>query len=118
MGDAVEHEGFNDPSLWLVQDFRKETRERNPNLHLKMSGQFGFMGKIGATDEAVAVLNDQPYIFTILVVVLVILILQITFHWYIHHATLKPEQIKKKEPKGAKKKPAAPASGAKPPAAR
>ncbi|KAI0900964.1 hypothetical protein F4806DRAFT_491853 [Annulohypoxylon nitens] len=54
-----------------------------------MSGQFGFMSKIGATDAAVATLNDQPYIFTILV----------------------PEQKKKKEPKD--KKPAA-----KPPAAR
>ncbi|KAI1344055.1 hypothetical protein F5Y15DRAFT_411907 [Xylariaceae sp. FL0016] len=58
-----------------------------------MSGQFGFMSKIGATDEAVAVLNDQPYIFTILVVVL-------------------PEQKKKKE-----KKPAA-GKGGKPPAQR
>ncbi|KAI1093404.1 hypothetical protein F5B19DRAFT_491483 [Rostrohypoxylon terebratum] len=57
-----------------------------------MSGQFGFMSKIGATDAAVATLNDQPYIFTILVVIL-------------------PEQKKKKEPKD--KKPAA-----KPPAAR
>ncbi|KAH7040124.1 uncharacterized protein B0I36DRAFT_357467 [Microdochium trichocladiopsis] len=35
-----------------------------------MSGQFGFMSKLGATDEAVAVLNDQPYIFTILMVVI------------------------------------------------
>ncbi|KAI5928051.1 hypothetical protein F4810DRAFT_705945 [Camillea tinctor] len=41
-----------------------------------MSGQFGFMAKLGATPEAVAVLNDQPYVFTILVVVLVILIAQ------------------------------------------
>ncbi|KAI1456148.1 hypothetical protein F4805DRAFT_459000 [Annulohypoxylon moriforme] len=58
-----------------------------------MSGQFGFMSKIGATDAAVATLNDQPFIFTILVVILV------------------PEQKKKKEPKD--KKPAG-----KPPAAR
>ncbi|KAI0013225.1 hypothetical protein F4779DRAFT_613755 [Xylariaceae sp. FL0662B] len=58
-----------------------------------MSGQFGFMSKIGATDQAVATLNDQPYIFTVLVVVL-------------------PEQKKKKEPK-ANKKP-----GGKPPAQR
>ncbi|CAJ2511609.1 Uu.00g072340.m01.CDS01 [Anthostomella pinea] len=66
-----------------------------------MSGQFGFMSKIGATDEAVAVLNDQPYVFTILVVVLVIIIAQITLHWYIHYATMKPEQKKKKaESKG------------------
>ncbi|KAI1210289.1 uncharacterized protein F4807DRAFT_459666 [Annulohypoxylon truncatum] len=60
-----------------------------------MSGQFGFMAKIGATDAAVATLNDQPYLFTILVVILVALILQ-----------------SKKEPKDSKK------SGAKPPAAR
>ncbi|KAI0181497.1 hypothetical protein GGR52DRAFT_567719 [Hypoxylon sp. FL1284] len=76
-----------------------------------MSGQFGFMAKIGASDAAVATLNDQPYIFTILVVVLVAVILQIVFLWYIHHATLKPEQKKKKEPKGKK-------AGGKPPAAR
>ncbi|XDG03407.1 hypothetical protein ABKA04_003022 [Annulohypoxylon sp. FPYF3050] len=76
-----------------------------------MSGQFGFMSKIGATDAAVATLNDQPYIFTILVVILVALILQSVLIWYIHYATMKPEQKKKKEPKD--KKPAA-----KPPAAR
>ncbi|OTB03388.1 hypothetical protein M426DRAFT_12540 [Hypoxylon sp. CI-4A] len=70
-----------------------------------MSGQFGFMAKIGATNEAVAVLNDQPYIFTILVVILVILILQSVFIWYIHYATMKPEQKKKKEPKKDNKKP-------------
>ena len=69
-----------------------------------MSGQFGFMSSIGATDEAVAVLNDQPILFTILVVVLVSLILQGVFIWYIHYATMKPEQKKKKEKKdGAKK---------------
>ncbi|KAI0385365.1 hypothetical protein F5Y04DRAFT_276699 [Hypomontagnella monticulosa] len=78
-----------------------------------MSGQFGFMSKIGATDQAVATLNDQPYIFTILVVVLVALILQSILIWYIHYATMKPEQKKKKEPK---KKAAAP--GGKPPAQR
>jgi len=59
-----------------------------------MSGQFGFMSKLGATDEAVAVLNDQPYIFTILMVVIVCIALQITLHWYIHYATMKPEQRK------------------------
>ncbi|KAI0885326.1 uncharacterized protein GGS22DRAFT_163434 [Annulohypoxylon maeteangense] len=77
-----------------------------------MSGQFGFMSKIGATDQAVATLNDQPYIFTILVVILVTLILQSVFIWYIHYATMKPEQKKKKEPKDSKK------PAAKPPAAR
>ncbi|KXJ96582.1 hypothetical protein Micbo1qcDRAFT_229446 [Microdochium bolleyi] len=62
-----------------------------------MSGQFGFMRSLGATDEAVAVLNDQPYIFTILMVVIVCIALQITLHWYIHYATMKPEQRKAKE---------------------
>lgn len=76
-----------------------------------MSGQFGFMSKIGATDAAVATLNDQPYLFTILVVILVALILQSVLIWYIHYATMKPEQKKKKAPADAKK-------GGKPPAAR
>ncbi|KAI1418274.1 hypothetical protein F5Y13DRAFT_184785 [Hypoxylon sp. FL1857] len=75
-------------------------------------GQFGFMAKIGATDAAVATLNDQPYLFTILVVVLVALILQSILIWYIHYATMKPEQKKKKAPKDNKK------PGGKPPAAR
>lgn len=70
-------------------------------------GQFGWFLKIGATPEAVAVLNDQPYLFTILLVVLAILSLQITFQWYIHYATMKPEQKKKKEKKGPAKPPAA-----------
>ncbi|KAI8964792.1 hypothetical protein F5Y11DRAFT_345244 [Daldinia sp. FL1419] len=64
-----------------------------PGVPSPPGGQFGFMSKIGATDEAVRTLNDQPYLFTILVVVL-------------------PEQKKKKEPKGGKK------AGGKPPAAR
>lgn len=63
--------------------------------------QFDWFSKIGATPQAVAVLNDQPYLFTILIVVLLILILQGVFIWYIHFATLKPEQKKKKE-KGGK----------------
>lgn len=67
-------------------------------------GQFDWFLKIGATQQAVNTLNDQPYLFTILLVVLGIIILQITFTWYIHWATMKPEQKKKKEPKkGAKK---------------
>lgn len=65
-------------------------------------GQFDWFRSIGATPQAVAVLNDQPYLFTILVVVLIILTLQGVFIWYIHWATLKPEQKKKKEPKGEK----------------
>ncbi|POS77816.1 hypothetical protein DHEL01_v203791 [Diaporthe helianthi] len=64
-------------------------------------GQFDWFSKIGATPQAVAALNDQPYLFTILIVVLLILILEGVFIWYIHFATMKPEQKKKKE-KGAK----------------
>ncbi|KAK4241060.1 hypothetical protein C8A03DRAFT_30777 [Achaetomium macrosporum] len=64
-------------------------------------GQFDWFGKIGATPEAVAVLNDQPILFTILLIVLVALILQCVLLWYIHYATMKPEQKVKK----AKKKP-------------
>ncbi|KAI2783198.1 hypothetical protein F4815DRAFT_442646 [Daldinia loculata] len=79
--------------------------QQNPNLPSPPGGQFGFMSKIGATDAA-------PYLFTILVVVLVSLILEGVFMWYIHYATLKPEQKKKKAPKGDKK------AGGKPPAAR
>jgi hypothetical protein len=78
-------------------------------------GQFDFFRSIGATAEAVAVLNDQPQLFTILIVVLIALALQCTLIWYIHFATMKPEQKVKKAKKGdnAKAKP-----GAKPPAAR
>lgn len=61
--------------------------------------QFNWFLKIGATQQAVNVLNDQPYLFTILVVVLLILIAMGVFIWYIHWATLKPEQRKKKEKK-------------------
>ncbi|GAP83748.1 hypothetical protein SAMD00023353_0501450 [Rosellinia necatrix] len=77
------------------------------------SGQFNFLGKIGATPEAVATLNDQPHVFYVLVGALVVLILQGLFIWYIHFATMKPEQKKKKEKKADEKKP-----GAKPPAQR
>ncbi|KAL5083643.1 hypothetical protein Trisim1_001020 [Trichoderma cf. simile WF8] len=63
-------------------------------------GQFDWFKKIGATDEAVAVLNDQPYLFTTLVVVLVVLIAQSGFLWFIHWATFKPSQ-KKAPKKGA-----------------
>lgn len=66
---------------------------------------FDWFKAIGATDEAVATLNDQPILFTILLVVLVALILQGVVLWYIHYATLKPEQKKKKEKKGAKPAP-------------
>ncbi|KPM39458.1 hypothetical protein AK830_g7101 [Neonectria ditissima] len=71
-------------------------------------GQFDWFSKIGATDEAVAVLNDQPILFTILLIVLVAVGLQFALHWYIGFATLKPEQRKAaqaaKEKKAAAKK--------------
>ncbi|KAK3387124.1 hypothetical protein B0H63DRAFT_521194 [Podospora didyma] len=63
-------------------------------------GQFDWFSKIGATPQAVAVLNDQPILFTVLLIVLVVIGLQITLLWYIHHATMKPEQKKKKDKKG------------------
>jgi len=67
--------------------------------------QFQWFRTLGATEEAVMVLNDQPVLFTILLVVLVTLILHGVLLWYIHHATLKPEQMKKKkEAKPAEKK--------------
>ncbi len=78
-------------------------------------GQFDWFGSIGATPQAVAVLNDQPILFTILIIVLIAVILQIVLLWYIHFATMKPEQKAKKD----KKKPAAKDNKpAKPPAMR
>ena len=71
------------------------------------SGQFGWFLKIGATPQAVAVLNDQPYLFTTLIVVLIGIILEVVLIWYIHFATLKPEQKKKKEDKKKKAGPPA-----------
>ena len=67
-------------------------------------GQFGWFAKIGATPEAVNVLNDQPVLFTILVLVLLGVIGLGLLIWYIHFATIKPEQKKKKEPKKDAKK--------------
>ncbi|KAM3498558.1 hypothetical protein MY10362_008132 [Beauveria mimosiformis] len=58
--------------------------------------KFDFLRSVGATKEAVAVLNDQPNLFTNLIVVLIGLGAQATLLWYIHYATLKPEQKKKK----------------------
>ena len=63
-------------------------------------GQFDWFSSIGATPQAVAVLNDQPELFTILIVVLIALIAEIVLIWYIHFATMKPEQKKKKPKKG------------------
>ncbi|CAG7561477.1 unnamed protein product [Fusarium equiseti] len=67
-------------------------------------GQFDWFSSIGATDEAVATLNDQPVIFTILLVVLVAVAVQIVLLWYIHYATMKPEQRKAAQDKKDKKK--------------
>ncbi|EFX03457.1 hypothetical protein CMQ_385 [Grosmannia clavigera kw1407] len=64
-------------------------------------GEFDWFSKIGATKEAVAVLNDQPILFTILIIVLIAVALLITLIWYIHYATMKPGQ-KKKKPTDAK----------------
>ncbi|GAB1313252.1 hypothetical protein MFIFM68171_03462 [Madurella fahalii] len=68
-------------------------------------GQYDWFSSIGATPEAVAVLNDQPILFIILIIVLIAIILQCVLLWYIHYATLKPEQKVKKDKKD-KKKPA------------
>ncbi|KAM4060030.1 hypothetical protein HRG_002351 [Hirsutella rhossiliensis] len=56
---------------------------------------FDWLKSVGATNEAVAVLNDQPNLFVNLVVVLIGLTLQCLFLWFIHFATLKPEQKRK-----------------------
>ncbi|KAI1349388.1 hypothetical protein F5Y01DRAFT_289482 [Xylaria sp. FL0043] len=81
-----------------------------------VQGQFAWLAKIGATPEAVATLNDQPYVFFVLVAGLVICILEGLFIWWIHIATMKPEQKKKKEKKGKGKDEKKP--GGKPPAQR
>ncbi|KYK61262.1 hypothetical protein DCS_02404 [Drechmeria coniospora] len=60
---------------------------------------FDWLKAVGATNEAVAVLNDQPQLFVTLILVIVGLIIQCLVIWYIHFATLKPEQKKKKEKK-------------------
>jgi len=72
--------------------------------------QFDWFRSIGATPEAVAALNAQPLLVYILIAVIVSLAGEGVLIWFIHHATLKPEQKKKKEP--AKK------AGNKPPAKR
>ena len=65
-------------------------------------GQFDWFRSIGATKEAVATLNDQPYLFTTLILVLIAITLECALLWYIHYTTLKPEQ-KKKAKAGDKK---------------
>lgn len=75
-------------------------------------GSFDWLSKVGATPQAVATLNDQPDLFVKLVIVLIGLGMQCLLIWYIHYATLKPSQRKKKDTKkGGAAKPAA-AAGA------
>lgn len=67
-------------------------------------GSFDFLGSVGATDQAVAVVNDQPELFTTLVLVLLGLGAECGLIAWIHFATLKPSQKKKKkETKGGEK---------------
>ncbi|TGJ78229.1 hypothetical protein E0Z10_g10534 [Xylaria hypoxylon] len=82
-----------------------------------VQGQFAWFAKIGGTPEVVATLNDQPYVFFVLLSALIILILEGLLIWYIHFATMKPEQKKKKETKGKGKKDDK-KPGGKPPAQR
>jgi flagellar basal body-associated protein FliL len=65
-------------------------------------GKFDWFSKIGATPEAVAVLNDQPFLFTILIVVIVAIAAQFGVIYAIHFMTMKEEQKKAKA--DAKKK--------------
>ncbi|KAI0436359.1 hypothetical protein F4803DRAFT_557089 [Xylaria telfairii] len=105
-----------------LQSTHTDINTQHHNLYINMSasfsstlnsGQFDWLGKLGATREAIATLNDQPFVFYVLVAALVLLILEGVFIWYIHIATMKPEQKKKKEKKKDEKKP-----GGKPPAQR
>ncbi|KAI6781836.1 uncharacterized protein J7T54_005002 [Emericellopsis cladophorae] len=75
--------------------------------------QFGFMKRVGASDRAVAVLNDQPQLFTTLVLVLVGLAAQCGFLYFIHYATLKPEQKNKKKKEDGRKRAGTGAAGGK-----
>lgn len=63
-------------------------------------GQFDWFKRIGASDRAVAVLNDQPQLFTTLILVVIGLIAECLFIWFIHFTTRKPEQKHKKKKKG------------------
>lgn len=62
---------------------------------------FDWLKKIGATDAAVAAVNSQPSLLINVLVVLIGLGLECLLVWYIHFATLKPEQRKKKAKKPA-----------------
>ncbi|KJZ71124.1 hypothetical protein HIM_09478 [Hirsutella minnesotensis 3608] len=65
---------------------------------------FDFLKSIGATPEAVAVLNDQPNLFVSLIAVIIALLVEVGLLWTIHFATLKPEQRKKKKETAKKPK--------------
>ncbi|PHH74220.1 hypothetical protein CDD80_3221 [Ophiocordyceps camponoti-rufipedis] len=67
---------------------------------------FDFLKSVGATQEAVAVLNDQPKVFATIIAVLIGLTVELGILAAIHFATLKPEQKKKKKKKEKKEKPA------------
>src|SRR5690606_34905425 len=72
---------------------------RTVTMSEKLTGggdRFGEFCSIGATEEAVMSISELPVIFTILLFVLVSLILEGVLIWYIHFATRKPEQMKKK----------------------
>lgn len=81
----------------------RNRRSRAENLpgRAETMGQFDWLGSVGASDQAVAVLNDQPELFTSLVVVLIGLGAQCGLVWFIHFATRKPEQKQAKK-KGGK----------------
>ena len=66
-------------------------------------GKFDWFAKIGATPQAIAVLNDQPHLFTILILVIVGLAAQFGIIYAIHFLTLKPEQKKAKADKKLEK---------------
>lgn len=72
----------------------KKTNHNHTNM-----GSFDWLGKVGATPQAVATLNAQPDLFVKLVIVLIGLGVQCGLIWYIHYATLKPSQRKKKNDK-------------------
>ncbi|KAG5966773.1 hypothetical protein E4U58_002427 [Claviceps cyperi] len=60
---------------------------------------YDLLKKVGATNELIAVLNDQPQLGLDFLLVLAGLAVQCLLIWFIHFATLKPEQTKKKTKK-------------------
>ncbi|KAF4581961.1 hypothetical protein GQ602_006585 [Ophiocordyceps camponoti-floridani] len=74
---------------------------------------FDWLKSVGATQEAVAVLNDQPKVFATIIAVLIGLTVELGLLAAIHFATLKPEQKKKKNKKEKKEKKEKPAKAKK-----